>query len=42
MMNQKEQLAGIWKDVQENHKRLIGCEGPHDFIDQNPEKQLGK
>jgi len=27
----KEDVRGIWKDVQANHARLEGCDVPHDF-----------
>lgn len=28
--------------MQANHKALETCVGPHDFVDQTPEKQIGK
>ena len=37
-----EDANQLWKQVQENHKTLDSCAGPHVFVDQTPERAIGK
>jgi len=32
----------VLDEAQANLKRLAGCPGPHDFVDETPEKTFGK
>lgn len=40
-MISKEQIQKIWSDVQANSRALDAC-ARHSFVDETPEKKLGK